>query len=162
RTLLAGAHERASAMGKSVAFEAGGGEIVVDRAVAEALAGPLAQMVRNAVAHGIEAPRQRRLAGKPAIGLVSLVAREEGSAVRLTVTDDGAGIDRAMLAGRFRVQPAGPDEAGLPETIVRPRGPASEAADLFGGGGMGLDIVTKAAERLGGSVGLRSERGAGT
>src|SRR5690606_17373115 len=94
RILLAGAHERASAMGKSVASEAGGGEIVGDRVAAEALAAPLAQMVRNGVAHGIEPPRQRRLAGKPAIGLVSLVAQEEGSAVRLIVTDDGAGIDR--------------------------------------------------------------------
>src|SRR5690606_1379520 len=109
-----------------------------------------------------EAPRQRRLAGKPAIGLVSLMAREEGGAVRLTVADDGAGIDRAMLAGRFRIRAAGPDEAGLPETIVRPPGPASEAADRFTGGGTGRDIVTRAAERLGGSVGLRSERGVGT
>src|SRR5262249_56157656 len=75
----------------------GGGEVERDKAVVEEVVDPLIQLVRNAVAHGIEPVATRLARGKPAEGQVTLAARHEGDAVFLEVADDGAGIDAARV-----------------------------------------------------------------
>jgi two-component system chemotaxis sensor kinase CheA len=85
-------------MGKQVEFEIDGGEAGIDKSLADTIADPLFHLVRNAVTHGIESPKERVAAGKSSTGKVRLAAFNEGSRIYITVTDDGRGIDRDRVA----------------------------------------------------------------
>ena len=81
----------ARAEGKQVAFTVDGGDTELDRAILESLSDPLMHLLRNAVAHGIEPPAERELAGKPPTGRITLRAVPRGSLVEIIVADDGRG-----------------------------------------------------------------------
>lgn len=123
--------------------------VEADRAVCDAIREPLAQLIRNAVDHGIEDEAERRAAGKPALGRVEVRARAVGREVRIEVSDDGRGLDPRQIRKRARV-------LGIPTTdddtqVLFSRGFTTRAdADGLSGRGVGLDLVRRVAERLGG------------
>jgi two-component system chemotaxis sensor kinase CheA len=118
------------------------------------------------VHHGLEPEQARVAAGKPAQGRVTLRARHEGAEIAIEVEDDGAGIDRARLLERALALGVAVDALQTPQQIdelVFVPG-LSTAAELSGtsGRGVGMDVVRRQIDSLGGSVTVRSEPGAGT
>jgi two-component system chemotaxis sensor kinase CheA len=157
----------ARAAGKEIELEVAGGEVRVDRAIAEQIGEPLLHLLRNAIDHGIETPDERRAVGKPARGRVRLEVAAEGSRVRVRVADDGRGIDTERVARVAVAQ--GLIEAGARVTdehalrlIFRPGFSTAGRISTVSGRGVGLDAVEHALERAGGNVRVRATRGAGT
>jgi chemosensory pili system protein ChpA (sensor histidine kinase/response regulator) len=155
--------------GKQVDLHTEGEDTEIDRLVAEKLADPMVQIIRNAVAHGIEPPAERRARGKPEQGRVNLHATQEGNFVTLEVRDDGGGIDvddlrdalvSKGLMSRQEAQEATEDE--VTSAIFLPGFSTRSAADTVAGRGVGLDVVHDAVVKLGGEVAVTSERGQGT
>ncbi len=143
--LARAAGELASAAGKQVFFTTEGGDIAADREVAQHVFQPLLQLVRNAIAHGIEPCDARRRAGKSVAGRITLSARQIGSRLIISIGDDGAGIDPA-----------------LGESVFAPGVTTQPAATLLAGRGVGLDIVRSRVEEIDGLVSLNSTPGVGT
>jgi two-component system, chemotaxis family, sensor kinase CheA len=136
-----------------VILEDGGSEL--DKSSADALMEPLLHLVRNAVDHGIETPRERQRAGKDAEGRLWLRAAQEGERVRIEVEDDGRGIDAAAVRARARALGlAGDDldDAAAGELLFRPGFSTRDTADEVSGRGVGLDVVRGTLTRLRGSV----------
>lgn len=161
--------DMALACGKRVSLDLDGGEIELDRAILEAIRGPLVHLLRNAVDHGLEAPAARTAAGKPAEGRLSLRAAYEGGRVRIELTDDGAGIDTeavrrsAVAKGLVTAEAAARMTGGeLMPMIFRPGFSTSSSVTALSGRGVGLDVVKTNVERIGGSVDVISTPGAGT
>ena len=153
--------------GKQVDFEIEGSHVRIDKSLADAMADPLLHILRNAVDHGIEKPAERTAAGKNARGRVRLGAWAEGSRVILKVEDDGQGIDPLRVT-RVAVG-QGIIEAGKLLTkeqamrlIFRPGFSTAAIVSNVSGRGVGLDVVERAIELVGGELRLSSEQGAGT
>ncbi len=145
-----------------------GEETEFDKAVAEQLLDPITQLLRNAVAHGIEPPEERAARGKPPAATITIRARQDGNMLVLEVSDDGRGVDTAALRERLvatgrwshaRAQLAtDADVLDALGTGVSVRGDADELA----GRGIGLDLVRQTIARLGGEVKVTSAPGRGT
>lgn len=155
--------------GKQVRFTVEGGELEVDNRVLEHLDEPLLHIFRNAIDHGIERPEARHRAGKPEEGQVRLVARQGGSHVEISISDDGRGlVPEVILDAATRRGLITPEEAaGLPPAevvrlVLRPGFTTRERVTDVSGRGMGLDVVRSQVESLGGSVGISGEPGTGT
>ncbi|HKE12467.1 MAG TPA: chemotaxis protein CheW [Myxococcota bacterium] len=163
------AREIAQRGGKQVEVELRGVELELDRAILDRLGDPLVHLLRNAVDHGLEIPEVRRAAGKPDAGRVVIDARREKDQVRITVVDDGGGIDldavRAKAIEGGLLLPAlaedlPPEE--IASLVFRPGlSTASEVSDVSGRG-VGMDAVRATIEALGGRVELETDRGRGT
>lgn len=153
--------------GKKIDFKVAGGELQIDKLLADAIADPLIHLCRNAVAHGIEDAKARAAAGKPARGLVHVEALSEGGRVRVRVTDDGRGIDPHIIStaakrlGLFESAAPLDFERSL-RMIFRPGFTTVEAASDLSGRGVGLDVVETAVEQSGGELRVSSNPGAGT
>lgn len=148
--------------GKAVSLDLDLARAELDKAVAEEIFPAIVQLVRNAVDHGIEAPAERRRLGKPEMGRISICAIDPGTGMlELSVKDDGAGVDRETVARHAGVSVPEDDDALL-AILVRPGLSARSAADHTSGRGMGLDIVHRRVQRLGGELRLVSRPGAGT
>jgi len=162
------ARDLAREQGKELVCEVSGGEVGVDRAVLAALSDPLVHLLRNAVDHGIEPPEERERAGKPPAGRVAVAARLEGGQLVLTVEDDGRGIHPAAVrAAALRGGVAGEaqlvglsDEAVL-DLVFQPRLTTRPAPDELSGRGVGLDVVRRKVEGLGGSAAVEGAPGSG-
>jgi chemosensory pili system protein ChpA (sensor histidine kinase/response regulator) len=155
--------------GKQVVLQVQGEHTEIDKVVAEKIADPMIQIIRNAVAHGVESPEARRAAGKPEAGTVTITAVQENNFVTLEVSDDGCGIDLEsirealaakglMSADEARVAP----EAEVTAAIFLPGLSTRHTADAVAGRGVGLDVVRDTISKLGGEVTVQSERGRGT
>lgn len=158
------ARDTAHAVGKGVVFWARGGEIRVDSDILTIVQGALLQLVRNAVAHGIEAPEERRRAGKRPEGQVHLTVQRRDAVIVFTCSDDGAGVDAAAVRERLKRKglPATGSDDALIRMLLKGGVTTSSAVTDVSGRGIGLDIVREAAERLHGEVTMRSRRGQGT
>ncbi len=150
------------AEGKLVQVATAGGEVSVERRIAERLIDPVLQLVRNAVAHGIGTPEQRRAQGKPPTGTITLRAARRGAWLRVAVEDDGRGVDveriRELAVARGLVSPALAERAQQAELLLLLFAPGlstAEGSDLLAGRGLGLDIVQDAMRRLGGAASLQ-------
>jgi two-component system chemotaxis sensor kinase CheA len=149
--------------GKRVRVVVIGGELPIDRRVADRLYDALIQLAKNAVTHGIEPPDERRLAGKVEMGVVTLRATRLGEWLRIVVEDDGHGVDTARLR-RLAVdrgimsgeQAERSLEGELLLILFLPGLTTSTRADLLRGRGLGLDLAEDAVRRLGGTIHLRS------
>ena len=153
-------HDTAAATGKQAELFVHGGEVRVDRAQVEVLRDVLIQIVRNSVAHGIESPEVRRAAGKPELGHVTIEAQIEGDSVRVTVSDDGGGLDVAAIAAQsarrgVRVESI----ADAARAIFAPGLSTAAAITEVSGRGVGLDVAKQRIEAMHGSITVTSERG---
>ena len=176
RPFLDGAHgfprlvrDLARQLGKNVQFDILGGDTDVDRDILEKLEAPLNHLLRNALDHGMESPAERETAGKPAPGKLELEARHNAGMLRITVADDGRGIDierlRRKAAERGHVTPemaARLSEAELLEFLFLPGFSTAEKVTEVSGRGVGLDVVHSMVHAVGGSVRIQTRLGQGT
>ncbi|KQW02892.1 response regulator [Rhizobacter sp. Root1221] len=167
-TLERSARDAAQTLGKRVRFEGRGGEVRLDAQVIGAVQGALLQAVRNAVAHGIEAPGVRQAAGKASEGRITLAVTRRGRHVAFSCGDDGAGVDLDAVrrsAQRKGLLAAATDSLGVDALLqLLLRGGLSTAGTVteVAGRGIGLDVVRETAESLGGEVSVRTAAGHGT
>ena len=162
------ARDTAQALSKQVSFEASGGGIRLDSHVIETVQDALIQLIRNAVAHGIEPPSERKAAAKPAAGQVTVDVTRRGRRVVFACRDDGRGVDmeavRRVALQRGLIDPKakqGNAEA-LIRTLLHGGISTSKTVTDVSGRGIGLDVVRAAVERLGGEVVVRTGPGVGT
>jgi two-component system chemotaxis sensor kinase CheA len=163
------AREVAASFGKTVEVELRGAELELDRAILDRLADPLVHLIRNAIDHGIESPELRREAGKPAAGRLVIEARRERDHVRISVSDDGRGIDlesvrrRAVEVGILHADLAADlAPADVAALVFRPGVSTAVTVSQVSGRGVGMDAVKATIEGLGGRVELESRAGLGT
>jgi Amt family ammonium transporter len=135
----------------------------------KALKDILVQLVRNSIYHGIETPEDRLKAGKPESGLISIRAAAEGSSLRVTCRDDGAGIDsekiktRAVNAGIITREKAAAMSEGDQAMLIFHSGfSTAEKSGRVAGKGVGLSLVRDRIKALGGRLSLKSRRGSHT
>jgi len=154
---------------KEIALVVEGGETELDRTLLEALSDPLTHIVRNCCDHGIEMPSDRVRAGKPAAGTVSVHAWHEAGRVRIRIKDDGKGIDanvvraKALEKGlRTEDELSRMTDREIRQIVFLPGFSTAAAVSDLSGRGVGMDVVRSSIERLGGTVVLDSETGAGT
>ena len=154
---------------KRCRLELEGRGVDLDRSILEALSDPLTHLVRNAVDHGMETPDERVAAKKDPEGVVQLVAAQQGGNVRITITDNGRGIDPARL--RKKAVEKGVITAAAAQTmgdreaihlIFAPGFSTAEKVTDVSGRGVGMDVVRSNIERLGGHVDVHSTLGKGT
>ncbi len=162
-------HDVAEACGKQVALSMEGTDTELDKTLVEALKDPLVHLVRNAVDHGIESPEARLAAGKPAEGRLRMRAWHEAGQVHLEIQDDGAGLplarirERALERGFVRQADADHmSERDWISLVFRPGFSTATRVTSVSGRGVGMDVVKTNLERIGGSIELASQAGAGT
>ncbi|NPC86529.1 hybrid sensor histidine kinase/response regulator, partial [Pyxidicoccus fallax] len=151
-------------LGRPARLELHGGALELDRSLLQALREPLLHLVRNAVAHGLESPEERRHAGKPEEGHVTLSARLRGSRVEVTVEDDGRGLDLRALRERARSRglEVPEDDAEAARLAFLPGLSTASEVTPVSGRGVGLDVVRTQVEALRGTVEVTTRPGEGT
>jgi two-component system chemotaxis sensor kinase CheA len=154
----------ATAQGKEVELVLPSDAVELDRSILERLKDPLLHLVRNALDHAIEPPTQRRKAGKPRRGRVTVAATLHGSQVEVTVEDDGKGLDAESIAEQARRRglalPENADERS--RLIFLPGFSTSQLVTEVSGRGVGLDVVKTSVESVHGTVSVASTPGQGT
>lgn len=157
----------APSFGKQVSLVLKGGSMELDRSIVEGLMDPLMHMVRNALDHGIETPAERRAAGKKEEGMVALRAFEREDKVLVEMEDDGRGIDPEgvlrVAIERGIVKPgARLERAEVLALIFAPGFSMAKEVTAVSGRGVGMDVLKRNIERLGGKIEIESELGVGT
>lgn len=156
-------------LGKEIELQLEGVDVELDKTIIEALGDPLTHLVRNAADHGLEPPKERQAAGKPATGLIILKAYHESGYVNIDVIDDGRGIDlesvkrKAVEKGLLKSMDS--DEYGEQEILqflFKPGFSTSAEVTDLSGRGVGMDVVKTNIEKLGGSVEIFTQAGKGT
>lgn len=158
--------ELAQTLGKEVRLVLEGENTEVDKTIIEELADPLTHMIRNSMDHGLETPDERAEAGKPREGTIRLIAEHRAGRIVISVTDDGRGIGRDRLLAKARSRGlVGADERLQPEEIDQLIFAAGlSTADVVSdvsGRGVGMDVVRRNVESLGGRISVDSEPGRG-
>lgn len=162
------ARDAAEALGKQVELETLGEQIRLDARVLEDIRPGLVQLIRNAVAHGIEERAERVTAGKPSVGRVRVQVLRRGRFVLFRVRDDGRGIDvdavrrAALEAGVAKSELASLKEDELISLLLRGGISTSESVTEISGRGIGLDIVRQGTLKLHGAISVETKRGKGT
>ncbi len=160
RKIRAGFNELLSKTQKKAVLETRGGNLTVEVESLRGLENILIHLVRNAVDHGIESPEERVKKGKGEFGIIRVEANLEGSYLKVSVSDDGRGIDFEKLENRAK-------EMGIRysdplELIFVPGLSSKDEVTEVSGRGYGMDVVLDEARKLGGWVELRTERDRGT
>ncbi|NVJ49501.1 MAG: chemotaxis protein CheA [Gammaproteobacteria bacterium] len=156
-----------SRLSKKVELEIIGETTELDKTVMEQIGDPLVHLVRNSLDHGIEAPEVRRANGKPEQGKVSLNAFHQGGNIVIEIIDDGAGINtekvqaKAIERGLISETAELADE-DIHQLIFEPGFSTAEQISDVSGRGVGMDVVKKNIQSLGGTVEVRSEQGEGS
>jgi chemosensory pili system protein ChpA (sensor histidine kinase/response regulator) len=154
-------------LGKRANLEIRGGQVEIDRSVLEKMGAPLEHLLRNAIAHGLEARETRLAQGKPEIGEITLTLAQEGNEIILSFSDDGAGLDferihrRGITAGLI-AEDEEIDNDRLVDLIFMPGVSTATELSQIAGRGIGLDIVKTEVTSLGGRIELVSAPGTGT
>ncbi|WOJ88490.1 chemotaxis protein CheA [Methylocapsa polymorpha] len=153
--------------GKLVRLVTEGENTEVDKTVIERLADPLTHMIRNAIDHGLEKPETRAAAGKPEEGLVHLSAAHRSGRIVIEVSDDGAGIDRARVKTLAASKGLIPADASLSDDeidnlIFLPGFSTASTVSDISGRGVGMDVVRRSIQALGGRISIASRPGQGS
>ena len=160
--------DAARTLGKHVNFEGRGGDVRLDAEVLSVVQGALLQMVRNAVAHGIESEGERIALGKPIAGRVIVDIARQGRHIVFSCTDDGAGVDldavrrAAQRKGWLPAATQGLSGEALLQLLLRGGLSTASSVTEVAGRGIGLDVVRDAVERLGGDVAVQTAARQGT
>jgi two-component system chemotaxis sensor kinase CheA len=158
--------ELSAKTGKKVALEMRGETTEVDKTIIERLSDPLTHIIRNSCDHGIETPDVRLAAGKPDEGTIILSAEHRGGRIVIEIKDDGAGINSERVLKKARERGLVSADAVLPEDevnnlIFMPGFSTAETVSDISGRGVGMDVVRRNIQDLGGRINLKSERGKG-
>ncbi len=155
--------------GKQIELKMIGAETELDRQILEMIRDPLTHMVRNSADHGIEPKDQRRAAGKPETGTITLNAFHEGGHIIIEIRDDGRGLDvpriRAKILERGLATPAELErltDQQVRQFIFKAGFSTAEKITSVSGRGVGMDVVRSNVEKIGGVVELSSEAGRGS
>ena len=153
--------------GKKVTVQLSGGETEIDKFLVERMMDPLMHLVRNAVSHGLEPAAEREAQGKRSEGLLSLSAMTAGEKIVIKIADDGRGIDRNLILERAHAKGLGNgnsdlDDEALLTLLCTPGFSTRDEADRESGRGVGMDVVKKATEELGGRLSLATKVSEGT
>lgn len=156
-----------SKLGKKVNLEMHGETTEVDKTVIEELGDPLTHMIRNSLDHGIESPEERRAAGKPEEGTITLSAEHRSGRILIQVSDDGSGLDRDRVLEKARERGIVGEEQSLTseeidQLIFHPGFSTAKEVSEVSGRGVGMDVVRKNIQALGGRTTVESEKGEGT
>lgn len=156
----------ADKLGKDLELVIEGGATEIDKGLIEKLVDPLTHLIRNSVDHGIEMPDVRQAAGKPATGTVILNAEQRGGSIIITITDDGAGLNRERILAKamsngLDVSEDMPDAKVWP-LIFEAGFSTAEAVTDVSGRGVGMDVVRRNIESIGGAVEIESHAGKGS
>ncbi len=155
-------------LGKEVELEIMGESTEVDKNIIEYISDPLMHLVRNAIDHGIETPKERAEKGKSRVGVLRLQAKNAGSDVIITLSDDGKGLDKSSILKRAEEnglmhRPAEEmSDKEIYNLIFLPGFSTKEKVTEFSGRGVGMDVVMKNIEMVGGSVAVESNLDIGT
>lgn len=160
-------YDVAAILGKEVHFEAHGGEIEFDRTLVERVTDPLVHIVRNSMDHGLESGDVREAAGKPRKGTIEMSAYNEAGDVVVEIRDDGAGLRKEKIMAKAVASGLTKPDAILTDAeiynfIFLPGFSTAEKVTEVSGRGVGLDVVRRNIESLGGSVMIRTAEGKGT
>lgn len=142
-----------------------GGATEIDKGVIEKLVDPLTHLVRNSIDHGIELPDIREAAGKPRKGTVVLAAEQRGGSILITISDDGGGLNRQDILQKansngFDVSEDMPDDQVWALIFEAGFSTAQEVTDVSGRG-VGMDVVRRNIESIGGIIEIESTQGVG-
>lgn len=162
-------HDLGSKLGKQIELRMSGENTELDKTVMEKIGDPLVHLVRNALDHGLETPEVRIAAGKPATGTLLLNAYHQGGNIVIEISDDGAGINRRKVLRKAveRNLLTEAEAAALPdekvcELIFQPGFSTAEVLSDVSGRGVGMDVVRRNIQDVGGSVELSSREGEGS
>ncbi|NWG87630.1 MAG: chemotaxis protein CheW [Hydrogenophilaceae bacterium] len=156
----------AGKLGKQVELKTLGENTELDKGLIEKIADPLTHLVRNSLDHGVETPDKRIAAGKPAKGTITLKASHQGGNIMIEVLDDGAGLNRERILNKAKERGL-PVHDGMPDQevwqlIFAPGFSTAEQVTDVSGRGVGMDVVKRNIEGMGGKVELHSAEGFGT
>jgi two-component system chemotaxis sensor kinase CheA len=159
--------EVADMVGKSVRLVTEGENTEVDKTVIDKLAEPLTHMIRNSVDHGIESPEKRAALGKPAEGTVKLTAKHRSGRIVIELSDDGAGINRERVRQKAIDNDLIPADASLSDEeidnlIFAPGFSTADKITDVSGRGVGMDVVKRSIQALGGRISIQSRPGQGS
>jgi two-component system, chemotaxis family, sensor kinase CheA len=157
----------AAALGKEVRIITTGEMTEIDKTVIEQLNDPLTHMIRNSLDHGIESPDVRAACGKPRQGTIHLAAAQQSGRILIEVSDDGHGIDRervlAKAQDRGLVAPGVVlSDEDIDNLIFLPAFSTADKVSDISGRGVGLDVVKRNVQSLGGRISVQSRLGAGS
>jgi two-component system, chemotaxis family, sensor kinase CheA len=155
----------AAKLNKKVDFVTHGESTELDKGLVEKITDPLTHLVRNSCDHGIEMPAERRAAGKPETGTITLAASHQGGSIVIEVRDDGKGLSRPKLIKKARERgidaPDDMSDADVWSLIFAPGFSTAEVVTDVSGRGVGMDVVKKNITALGGTVEIESAEGFG-
>jgi two-component system, chemotaxis family, sensor kinase CheA len=160
--------ELSTSLGKEARLVIFGEQTEIDSTVIEELADPLTHMIRNSMDHGLEATAEDRIkAGKPAEGTIRLSAEHRSSRIIITISDDGRGINREVVLRKAMEKGLVPADAKLSveeieNLIFAPGFSTADVISNVSGRGVGMDVVRRNIQALGGRVGISSNPGKGT
>lgn len=158
--------DTAGKLEKDIELVTEGKSTELDKSLVERITDPLTHLVRNSLDHGIEMPDDREAVGKPRTGQLTLSARHQGGNILIEVKDDGAGMDREVLLKKARenglnVSDTMPDE-DVWQLIFAPGFSTSAEVTDVSGRGVGMDVVKRNIQAMGGRVEIQSKMGEGT
>tara|TARA_Y100001001_G_scaffold77545_1_gene75436 strand:+ start:2192 stop:4384 length:2193 start_codon:yes stop_codon:yes gene_type:complete len=156
----------AGKLGKQVELVLQGGSTEIDKSLIEKIVDPLTHLVRNSIDHGIETPEKRAAAGKPEKGTVILSAEQKGGSIIISIIDDGGGLHRDKILDKARsnglaVSDDMPDSE-VWQLIFQPGFSTAEAITDVSGRGVGMDVVRRNIESIGGRIDIESSAGEGS
>lgn len=156
----------AAKLGKEVRLEMQGSSTELDKSLIERIIDPLTHLVRNSLDHVLEFPAARLAAGKSAVGTLVLAAEHQGGNICIEVRDDGAGLNRAKILAKASAQGMAVSEHLSDEDVGRlifaPGFSTAEAVTDVSGRGVGMDVVKRNIQAMGGHVDILFEAGKGT
>ena len=155
-----------SKLGKKVDLGIEGGTTEIDKGMIEKLVDPLTHLVRNSIDHGIETIDERLAVGKPERGIVTLRAEQRGGSIEISITDDGAGLNRERILAKATEKglehaPDMPDTKVWDLIFEAGFSTAAEVTDVSGRG-VGMDVVRRNIEAIGGRIEIESTLGKGS
>lgn len=155
-----------SRLGKQVRLRTVGEGTELDKGLIEKIADPLVHLVRNSIDHGLEMPDVRRDAGKDETGTITLAASHQGGHIVIEVSDDGRGLDRTKILAKAHERglavPDNPIDSQVWDLIFQPGFSTADAVTDLSGRGVGMDVVRRNIQALGGEVQIESSLGNGT
>lgn len=159
--------ELSAKLGKTVKLTTIGENTEVDKTIIEEISDPITHMIRNALDHGLETNEERLAAGKPVTGQVTLSAEHRGGRIVITISDDGHGINRKAVINRARErgligETVTPSDDEIDNMIFAPGFSTAEKVTDVSGRGVGMDVVRRNIQALGGRVSIQSVPGKGS